>query len=128
MDIAAGTTFRDYFFQGLVSDPLWIMVWACVAGIVGMIAHWYKKMKIQKEGVSFMDWFVFDKLESTLIAMGTMVAGVVASIMPMEIASLSLYGAILQGFTLGFAADSAFNRVKEDTAPMDVGSSDAPKA
>lgn len=115
----AGMTFRDYFFQGLVSDPLWIMVWASLAGIVGMIAHWYKKMKIEKQGVSFMDWFVFDKLESTLIAMGTMVAGVVASIMPMEIASLSLYGAILQGFTMGFAADSAFNRAGTKQDPDD---------
>lgn len=118
--ITAGMTFRDYFFQGLVSDPLLLMVCAAAAGIVGMIAHWYKKMKVQKEGVSFMNWFVFGKIESTLIAVGTMVAGVIASILPMEIASLSLYAAVLQGFTMGFAADSAFNRTDPDLVPLVV--------
>ena len=117
MDIIAGMTIRDYFFRGLVADPLWIMIWACVAGIVGMIAHWYKRMKVEKEGVSFLDWFVFEKLESTLIAMGTMIAGVVASIMPMEIAALSLYAAVIQGFTMGYAADSAFNRSGPKVTP-----------
>ncbi len=116
----AGMTFRDYFFKGLVTDPLWLIVLACVAGLVGMTAHWYKRMKIEKEGIPFMEWFVWNRAEATVIAMITMVAGVVGAILPLEIASVSLYQALVTGFTMGYAADSAFNRGTPKLPPEDT--------
>jgi hypothetical protein len=108
--ITPGMTFREYFFSGLTTDPFWVVVAACVAGIVGMISHWLKRVvKDKEEEATFLEWFVLSKFKSTVIAMGSMVVALVASIMPLEIAQLSLYSAIIMGFTTGYAADSAFN-------------------
>lgn len=107
--ITQGLTFRDYFFHSLTVDPVWIVIWAVAAGFIGMVSHWFKRNVKDKDDVSFLDWFVFSKLKSTLIAIGTMALGVISTIMPMEVAQLGLYQALVLGFTMGYAADSAFN-------------------
>lgn len=107
--ITQGLTFRDYFFHTLTVDPMWIMVWAVVAGFAGMVSHWFKRNIKDKDDVSFLDWFVFSKFKSTLIAVGTMALGIISTIMPMEVSQLGLYQALVLGFTMGYASDSAFN-------------------
>lgn len=112
--ITPGMTFREYFFSGFRADPLWIIVWSVAAGFVGMVSHWLKRVVKDKENATFLEWFVLSKFKSTIIAIGSMAAGVVAAIMPLEIAQLSLYQAIIMGFTMGYAADSAFNGVEPE--------------
>lgn len=107
-----GPTFAQYVFSGMFSP--WILLAAAfVSATAGMVTHWFKK--VQRDGlvVSLREWWMAD-YKNTLLAIGSVWVATWAAIAPVPITEMSLWGAIMLGFPIGYASDSAFNKV-EDT-------------
>lgn len=112
MAAAAGTTFAEYVFSGMFSP--WVLLGAAfVSATAGMVTHWFKKVQRDGMAVTLKEWWMADP-KNTLLAIGSVWVATWAAIAPVPITEMSLWGAIMLGFPIGYASDSAFNKV-EDT-------------
>lgn len=109
-------TFSQWLFSGMFS-PVTLLCVAFGSSIVGMVAHWFKKVQRDGEQVSLIEWVVVD-FRKTLYTLGGVLLSVWAAVAPMPVGELSLWSAIAIGFPLGFAADSTLNNVSAKSLSM----------
>lgn len=111
-----GPTFSQWLFSGMF-DPFTLLGVAFGSAIVGMIAHWFKRVQRDGMSVTLAEWWAVD-FKKTLYTIGGVLISVWGAIAPMPVGELSLWSAIAIGFPLGFAADSTLNSVSQKSLSM----------
>ena len=110
------TTQPDTFGHMLLGgglDPWWLVLAAVLSALIGMMTHWAKKVYKDGDTFGFVEYFFVKNLRASVITTLTMLGGLFAAFAPLTIDSVTLYQVILQSWTIGYSADSAFNNAEE---------------